>query len=71
LAVALRDGGELCVCDLSWVVERAENLVSHHVRALRAAGLVRSRREGKMVIYALTERGETLLEVILARRVPV
>ncbi|MEA2224864.1 MAG: hypothetical protein QOE67_146, partial [Solirubrobacteraceae bacterium] len=36
-----------------------------------AAGLVRSRREGKMVIYALTERGETLLEVILARRVPV
>ena len=65
LAVALRDGGELCVCDLSWVVERAENLVSHHVRALRAAGLVRSRREGKMVIYALTERGEALLEVLL------
>jgi ArsR family transcriptional regulator, lead/cadmium/zinc/bismuth-responsive transcriptional repressor len=64
LAVALRDGGELCVCDLSWVVERPENLVSHHVRALRVAGLVRSRREGKMVIYALTERGEALLEVI-------
>jgi DNA-binding transcriptional ArsR family regulator len=66
LAVALRDGGELCVCDLSWVVERQENLVSHHVRALRAAGLVRSRREGKMVMYVLTERGHALLEVILA-----
>src|SRR5437870_3028532 len=37
VACALRDGGELCVCDLSWIVERAENLVSHHVRALRAA----------------------------------
>jgi DNA-binding transcriptional ArsR family regulator len=71
LAAALRDGGELCVCDLSWVVERSENLVSHHVRALRAAGLVRSRREGKMVIYALTDRGRELLEVILAGRVPV
>ena len=51
LAVALRDGGELCVCDLSWVVERPENLVSHHVRALRTAHLVRSRRDGKMVMY--------------------
>ena len=70
LAVALRDGGELCVCDLSWVVERAENLVSHHVRALRAAGLVSSRREGKMVMYALTDRGRALLEVMLAAAAP-
>src|ERR1700694_2556870 len=61
LAVALRDGGELCVCDLSWLAERAENLVSHHVRALRTAGLVRSRRDGKMVMYALTERGCALV----------
>jgi DNA-binding transcriptional ArsR family regulator len=69
LAVALRDGGELCVCDLSWVVERAENLVSHHVRALRAAGLVHSRRDGKMVIYALSEHGRVLLDAVLADRV--
>lgn len=66
LAVALRDGGELCVCDLSWVLERAENLVSHHVRVLRQAGLARSRREGKMVLYSLTENGAALLEVLLA-----
>jgi DNA-binding transcriptional ArsR family regulator len=69
LAVALRDGEELCVCDLSWVAERSENLVSHHVRALRTAGLVRSRRDGKMVMYALTDRGHALLEVILEGRV--
>jgi ArsR family transcriptional regulator, lead/cadmium/zinc/bismuth-responsive transcriptional repressor len=69
LAVALRDGGELCVCDLSWVAERAENLVSHHVRALRAAGLVRSRRDGKMVMYELTERGRELVAVLLAEPV--
>jgi DNA-binding transcriptional ArsR family regulator len=71
LAVALRDGGELCVCDLSWVVERSENLVSHHVRALRAAGLVRSRRDGKMVMYSLTERGRGLLDVLVGDRVGV
>ena len=65
VAAALRDGGELCVCDLAWVAERSQNLVSHHVRRLRAAGLVRSRRDGKMVMYSLTETGERLLEVLL------
>jgi DNA-binding transcriptional ArsR family regulator len=33
IAAALRDGGELCVCDLAWILERQENLVSHHVRS--------------------------------------
>lgn len=65
IAAALRDGGELCVCDLAWVVERSQNLVSHHVRRLRAAGLVQSRREGKMVMYALTAAGERLLGSVL------
>lgn len=64
VALALRDGGELCVCDLAWVVERAQNLVSHHVRRLKAAGLVRSRRDGKMVMYALTVAGERLLDAV-------
>jgi ArsR family transcriptional regulator, lead/cadmium/zinc/bismuth-responsive transcriptional repressor len=65
LAVALGDGGELCVCDLAWVAERAENLVSHHLRLLRAAGLVTSRRDGKMVMYSLSERGRQLLAAAL------
>jgi ArsR family transcriptional regulator, lead/cadmium/zinc/bismuth-responsive transcriptional repressor len=65
LALALRDaGGELCVCDLAWVVERSEKLVSHHVKALRIAGLVRSRRDGKMVMYELTEAGRALVGAI-------
>src|SRR6188472_3186984 len=55
VATALREGGELCVCDLAWVCERSDKLVSHHVRQLRSAGLVRSRRDGKMVMYELTE----------------
>jgi len=67
LALALRDGGELCVCDLAWVLGRAQNLVSHHVRRLKAAGLVRSRRDGKMVMYALTSTGEELLRAVADR----
>ncbi len=65
LAQALGEGGELCVCDLSWVAERSEGLVSHHLRALRSAGLVRSRREGKMVMYELTQPGRVLLDAVL------
>ena len=66
LAVALADGGELCVCDLAWVAERPEKLVSHHVRALRAAGLARSRRDGRMVMYALTDAGRQAVEAVLS-----
>jgi DNA-binding transcriptional ArsR family regulator len=69
VAAALRDGGELCVCDLAWVCERSDKLVSHHVRQLRAAGLVRSRRDGKMVMYELTQRGAALLAVVLPSEV--
>jgi DNA-binding transcriptional ArsR family regulator len=70
LALALREGDELCVCDLAWISERAENLVSHHLRALRAAGLADYRRDGKMALYSLTERGHVLLDALAGREVP-
>lgn len=66
IAAALADADELCVCDLSWICERSENLVSHHVRQLRAAGVAGSRRDGKMVMYSLTEQGRALLGAVLA-----
>ncbi len=65
IAMALREGGELCVCDLAWITGRAENLVGHHLRTLRAAGLASSRREHKIVFYALTELGTRLLDTHL------
>jgi len=65
VAAALRDGGELCVCDLAWVCERSDKLVSHHARSLRTAGIVESRRDGKMVLYSLTSSGRALLDAVL------
>jgi DNA-binding transcriptional ArsR family regulator len=65
IALALRDAPELCVCDLAWIVERAQNLVSHHLRALRAAGLVEYRRDGKMAFYSLTGQGRAVLELVV------
>lgn len=61
IALALAATDELCVCDLAWIVGRAENLVSHHVRVLRTAGLATSRRDGKMVLYALAPAARPLL----------
>lgn len=65
LAVAVRGGGELCVCDLSWVVERPEKVVSHHVRKMRGARVMQSRRDGRMVLYSLTEAGRRLLDALV------
>ena len=66
IAMALREGDELCVCDLGWITTRAENLVGHHLRALRAAGLAASRRDGKIVFYSLTATGRNLVDAHLA-----
>ncbi|MDQ8706521.1 metalloregulator ArsR/SmtB family transcription factor [Streptomyces sp. LHD-70] len=65
VAAALAAGGELCVCDLAWVVGQAQNLVSHHLRMLRTAGLAASRRDGRLVMYTLTDRGRDLLGALL------
>ncbi|MEJ7792961.1 MAG: metalloregulator ArsR/SmtB family transcription factor [Gaiellaceae bacterium] len=66
LAATLAEAEELCVCDLAWIAGRSQNLVSHHLRALRSQGLVESRRAGKMVMYSLTPVGQALLAVVLA-----
>lgn len=65
LASALAVGTELCVCDLAWVSGLAQNLVSHHVRQLRAAGMATSRRDGKLVMYRLTPVGAALVDAVL------
>lgn len=46
---------ELCVCDLAEFVEASPSAVSHQLRLLRDARLVRSRREGKMIYYRLDD----------------
>ncbi|MEV5839869.1 metalloregulator ArsR/SmtB family transcription factor [Nocardia sp. NPDC052112] len=62
IAHALHVGEELCVCDLAWIVGASQGLVSHHLRQLRSAGLVDSRRDKKLVMYRLNPVGHALLE---------
>ena len=66
VARALAEGGELCVCDLAWICDVSRNLASHHARQLRSAGMATSRREGKLVLYRLTDPGVELLRALLS-----
>ncbi len=58
---ALLEGGELCVCDLAETISVPESSVSHALRLLRAAGIVRNRRDGRMIYYSLDDAHVRLL----------
>jgi DNA-binding transcriptional ArsR family regulator len=47
--------GERCVCDLAALVGLSESAVSHQLRLLRAARLVRVRRAGRLAFYSLDD----------------
>lgn len=57
--LALLTTGELCVCQITAVLDLAASTVSGHLADLRAAGLVAERREGKWVHYRLADDPET------------
>lgn len=51
--VGLLAGGERCVCDLQGELDAAQSRLSFHLRALREAGLVVDRKEGRWNYYSL------------------
>lgn len=59
--------GELCVCDLAETLSMSHSAVSHQLRILRAARLVKYRRQGKNVFYSLDDdHVEALMRLGLA-----
>ena len=52
---ALRDGDELCVCDVAHVLGVSISTASHHLRRLRDLKLLQYRNDGKMAYYSLRE----------------
>ena len=47
---------ELCVCDISAIIDMSMSAVSHQLRVLRNMKLVRYRKEGKMAYYSLDDK---------------
>jgi DNA-binding transcriptional ArsR family regulator len=64
--------GELCVCQLTAVLGLAPSTVSQHLAVLAHGGLVKERKEGKLVFYRLGDAGAAaallppLLELVAA-----
>ena len=55
---------ELCVCDLSCLLNMSQSAISHQLRILKHARMVKNRRAGKVVYYSLTDDHiKTLFEI--------
>lgn len=46
---------EMCVCDIATLLGMTQSAISHQLRVLKQARLVRPRKEGKVVFYALDD----------------
>jgi len=46
---------EMCVCDIAFLLNMTQSAISHQLRLLKNADLVKSRREGKIVFYSLKD----------------
>ncbi len=49
------DEAEMCVCDIAYLLNMTQSAISHQLRVLKQAKLVKSRREGKIVFYSLED----------------
>ncbi len=47
---------EMCVCDIAYLLNMTHSAISHQLRVLKQARLVKPRREGKNVFYSLDDR---------------
>ena len=47
--------GELCVCDIAAITNSTPSAISHQLRVLKQAKLVKYRKEGKSVFYSLDD----------------
>jgi len=49
------DESEMCVCDIAFLLNMTQSAISHQLRVLKQANLVKNRREGKIVYYSLDD----------------
>jgi DNA-binding transcriptional ArsR family regulator len=53
--ISALDINEMCVCDLAVLLNMTKSAISHQLRSLKEANLVKFRKEGKVVFYSLTD----------------
>ncbi|MEH7237503.1 ArsR/SmtB family transcription factor [Bacillus sp. JJ1562] len=69
IAFSLTKDEELCVCDIANVISITVANASHHLRTLHKQGIVKYRKEGKLVFYSLDDDHiRQLLKIALAHK---
>jgi len=59
--VVLLTKGELCVCDLTEVLNLPQSTISRHMSRLKTAGIIENRREGRWIHYQLNDSDNKLI----------
>ena len=60
-------GGEICVCEFMEDFDLSQPTISHHLKVLREAGLIRSRKDGTYVYHRVNEAAFTGLAALMDR----
>ncbi|KAA2218690.1 MULTISPECIES: ArsR/SmtB family transcription factor [Flavobacteriaceae] len=63
----LNEEGELCPCDFSDILEMSVPAISQHIRKMKDAGLITSRRDGQTLYYSLVKDSSNVLEGIFGK----
>ena len=58
--------GKHCVCELMEHVNLSQSLVSHHLKDLKEAGMVKDEKKGLRVYYSLTKQGERISNLLFS-----
>lgn len=53
--------GSHCVCEIEKHINESQSLISHHLKDLKKAGLIKDEKKGQFVHYELTEKGKHII----------
>ena len=67
IALRLAEEGGTCACDFAEIFQVSQPTVSQHLKVLREAGLVQTRRDGTQIYYSLDPKGVRELRGVVAK----
>ena len=64
LALLIQHGVPLCVCEITPQFDLSQSTISHHLRLLREAALIRGEKHGTWMFYSATDEGRRCMSLI-------
>ncbi len=64
LALLIQHGAPLCVCEITPQFNLSQSTISHHLRLLREAALIRGEKHGTWMFYSATDEGRRCMSLI-------